>query len=248
MKVFKSLLIGSLLVTTMQSFAQDESYWYTLPNPEIKKVEDSMFLDESNVSLERDENTGIDLKTYNSRLDKRRFSISYLGNSDIREASEISTFEILYAKNYESFWLEFVFARTTANNRQIFEYNTNINSESDALYEESSTINEFGVGAGLRTTYLQFLYDSRNVFETISATLNYVSLSEGFYSDDYKGLGIKSDYGIHYRLSEGYHFGLKLSYHVASIKKDRDTDNQPSLERSLIIDWLNLGFEFSFYY
>lgn len=229
--------------------AQDtDRFWFQIDQEAIDREEKAMYLDESQLASERDETSGIDLKTYDTNQDMNKIGFGYQTNSDIRDAADISTFEFHYAKRMEWYWLEFHFARTTATNREIFGFNTNIDAESDLLYQETSSINEFGIGLGTKTKYSQMFFDSRIMFETLSATLNYVSLSEAFYGDDYTGFGVKADYGISWRFASSYHLAIKGSYHLASVKKERVNDDERSFQRSLLIDWFALGIDMTFYY
>lgn len=246
----KKILFLSLFSLSYSAFAQEGTnrFWFEVDDSALKEEEHTLYLDQSMLSAERDEDSGIDLKSFDTNIDHTKIGFGYQLNADLRDATGISTFEFHYAKRMQWYWLEFHFARTTATNREILTFNTNVAPESDDLYSETSSINEFGIGLSTRTKYTQAVYNSRSVFELLTATLNYVSLSEPFYGDDYTGVGIKADYAITWRMSSSYHFGIKGSYHLASVKRERINDDERSFERSQVIDWFALGIDMTFYY
>jgi hypothetical protein len=236
-----------ILLISLPSMAQMRN-WDYVDEEKIQSEEKRLYMDESLLSISRDAETGLDIKTYDTNEDKKAIRFSYMANADLRDAANISTFEVAYSIRRGGYWLEAMFARTSATTEDILGYNTNIAQETAELKNETSSINEWGVGLSTRTKYLQLLYDSQRMFETVGATLNYVSLSEPFYEDSYKGVGIKADFGIHFRIGKSYHVGLRYSYHLASIRKAKDTDTQPGFERSLVVDWMGFGADMTFYF
>lgn len=247
----KKLLFSiALILAANTSSAQSvtERFWFEVDDEQLKAEERKLYLEESMLSSERDETTGIDLKSYDTNTDNRKIGFGYQTNADLRDATGISTFEFHYATRMDWYWLEFYFGRTTATNREIFTFNPNVGTPSDELYNETSSINEFGIGLSTKTKYIQHFYNSPQVFEVVSATLNYVSVSEPFFGTDYSGLGIKADYAMTWRLASSYHIGLKGSYHLASVKRERINDEERSFQRSQVVDWFALGIDMTFYY
>ena len=246
----KFILCITLIMNAKTLYAQstNERFWFEVDETKIKAEEQKLYLEESIISSERDPNTGLDLKSYDTNADYKKIGFGYQTNADLREATGISTFEFHYAIKMDWYWLEFYFGRTTATNREIFTFNPNVGSPSEALNEETSSINEFGIGLSTKTKYIQHLFGSPQLFEFVSATLNYVTLSEPFLGTDYSGLGIKADYAITWRLTSSYHIGLKGSYHLASVKRERINDNERSFQRSQVIDWFAFGIDMTFYY
>lgn len=249
----KLSILALILIFPTLSFAQysqeeTNRFWFEVDDEAIREEEKSLYLDQSMLDTERDEATGVALKSFDTNLDQTKIGFGYQTNADFRDATGISTFEFHYAKRMDWYWLEFHFARTSATNKEILKFNTNVAAESDLLYAETSSINEFGIGFSTRTKYMQMVYNSRSVFEVITATLNYVSLSEPFYDESYSGVGIKADYAFTWRMDRSYHVGLKGSYHLASVKRERINDNERSFQRSQVIDWFALGIDMTFYY
>ena len=251
MKMINKLFILIILFGIGQkAFTQEitERFWFEIDERKLKEEERRLYLEDSMLSSERDDVTGVDLKQYDTNADNRKIGFGYQSNADLRDATGISTFEFHYAIRRDWYWLEFHFARTTATNREILTFNPNVGTPSDDLYDETSSINEFGIGLSTRTKYIQLFYNSPDVFEIVGATLNYVSLSEPFFGTDYSGFGIKADYAMTWRLASSYHIGLKGSYHLASVKRERINDKERSFQRSQVIDWFALGIDMTFYY
>jgi len=44
------------------------------------------------------------------------------------------------------------------------------------------------------------------------------------------------------------HYGLKVSYHLASVSRAPEYNKEPGSARGQTLTWLSLGFDVSFYY
>ena len=245
----RTILATLVLIPSMLSAQENTNrYWFEVDESVLMEEEKSLYLDQSQLSAERDESTGMRLDSFDTNADQTKIGFGYQTNADLRDATAISTFEFHYAKKMDWYWLEFHFARTTATTREVLTFNANAGAVSDELLNETSSINEFGFGFSTRTKYTQMVYNSPSIFEIVTATLNYVNLSEPFFDDSYSGLGIKADYAITWRMDASYHVGLKGSYHLASVKRDRINDTERSFQRSQVIDWFAFGIDMTFYY
>jgi hypothetical protein len=208
---------------------------------------------ETEVSLQqRDTSTGVFLPSYNTAEDQARFSILYHWNYNPREFTNFAGLEFIFAKKYPLFWVDFFFSQNRAMFKTIGEMNTQISSDSRALRETNEALTSLGMGISYRFNWIQELLspliETRRVFETTAAFLTYNYLSEKYTSNSFSGPGLKTDFGLHYRMSKSYHCGLKMSYNLATVKKQAGSDSGSSSERSLTLSWLTFAFDLSYYF
>jgi len=273
--LFKSLLILLLLIGfTSQSMAQiatDSGGLTDIEQAELDALEKGEKLDRSkNVKEKEEENTnvyremkdsdqdivisqidkelGIYLEDYSTDNDQHRFGLNYHFNTDLKNPFEITTMEANYAYRLGVAWLEICAALTTGKYRELTRLNGSIGAESENQREENATNLTLGGGLGYRTRYIRNLINSSNIFETIAAYLTYNSFSDNFRSESYTGYGIKADFGVHKRTGARSHWGMKMSYNLASVRKAKQFEGEGSAARSLTITWLTFGLEYSFYF
>ncbi len=195
-----------------------------------------------------DKELGIYLEDYSTDNDQHRFGLNYHFNSDLKNPFEITTMEANYAYRLGVAWLEICAALTTGKYRELTRLNGSIGAETENQREENASNLTFGGGLGYRTRYIRNLINSSNIFETIAAYLTYNSFSDNFRSESYTGYGIKADFGVHKRTGARSHWGMKMSYNLASVRKAKQFEGEGSAARSLTITWLTFGLEYSFYF
>jgi hypothetical protein len=105
-----------------------------------------------------------------------------------------------------------------------------------------------GLGLGLTTTFLRDFLKFDNLFETYSAFLAVGRLSEDFMSETYQGPGLRADWGVHWRMAQYLHLGLKFSWSHYSLKRGELFQDEPQSPRHLSISWLSLGIEGAIYF
>jgi hypothetical protein len=86
------------------------------------------------------------------------------------------------------------------------------------------------------------------MFTTTSAGIGYYSFDENFTGQSYGGPGLKTDFGLHRRSSRSVHYGVRMSYHLASVKRAEEVEGETSSQRALTLSWLTFGFDLSFYF
>lgn len=238
---FKVVFLLSFLLFSLSTWAQ----YKTFTQEDLRDLES---IEEGTNLQKRDSATGIFLQDYSTTSDQSRISFLYHINSDAESAFELTTMEFIYAKKFEFAWLEVFASRTSARFSEITEMNTNIGT--DFLDQRESTDSLFSFGAGImyRSQFMKSLLDTDKVFESTSFSLAYHSFTEEFRAESYKGPGIKADFGIHRRASRGMHYGIKMSYNLAEVKKAAEFDTDTSSDRSLLLTWLSIGFDLSFYF
>ncbi|MCO4793309.1 MAG: hypothetical protein KC493_06350 [Bacteriovoracaceae bacterium] len=200
------------------------------------------------LTRERDAATGLLREAYNIKNDQSKYSFLYHFNSDVKDIASISTFEFIYGTKRDFGWLDFSIAKISGEFQELTENNPSLGSTSQEFLEESAGLLVLGVGLGFRTKYIRHLVAIDTLYETIAASLTYNQFDENFRSEKFAGPGIKADFGIHKRTSEAFHFGWKMSYNLAHVKKAKEFDTEGSAGRSLLLTWLSFGLDLTFYY
>ncbi|MDC1174537.1 hypothetical protein OAT67_04050 [Bacteriovoracaceae bacterium] len=196
----------------------------------------------------RDLDTGIEMSDYNTSSDQNRASLLYHINHDASSITGVTTFEFNYAHRFEEYWLELTAAKTTAKFNEITKRNTEYSIYGDELSEQSEDLTTIGAGFGLRNNWIQNLIPSPKIFSTTTAFLTYNQFKENFLSQSFSGPGLKADFGIHRRSSDSMHYGGKMSYNLAQVKRKASFDGETSSSRSLLLSWLSFAFDISFYF
>jgi hypothetical protein len=206
------------------------------------------------VLVEQDDESGVLKDPYDTLGDNSRVSFLYHLNSDLKNAMALTALEFNYAFYKNGKWIEFFLERISSNFSEVSENHTNSASNTSAevnfqrVPEDGQTIIGFGGGLGYRSTWIQELIKSENLFTTTSFALGIFQLNDSLRSLDYRGPGMKADFGLHKRSGRNTHYGLRMSYQLAQVKREAIFDGESSSERSLLLSWLSFGFDLSFYY
>ncbi len=199
-----------------------------------------------------DSEMGIRLGTFSTAEDRSKIGLAYTLNADLKDLTELSSFEASYSYRLQKTWLEFFVARTTAQFDQITENNPSLGALTPAANtdeeEPSTSLLNFGAGLMYRTTYIQNLIGGEGFFETIAAHLTYNQFDDSFREDNFSGLGFKADFGIHRRFSKNFHFGGRMTYQMASVKIPAAFEGETSSARSLLLRWMGFGVDIGFYF
>lgn len=239
MKVF-SLLTLLFFVTSIQ--AQTPG---ALTANDIAEIES--LKSEANIKR-RDLDTGIEMEDYNTSKDNSRFSLLYHLNHDAASITGVSSIEVNYAHRFENIWLELTAAKTTAKFGEITKKANEYTAFGDDLMTQSEDLTTVGAGIGLRNTWIQNLIPSPKVFSTTAAFLTYNQFTENFLSKTFSGPGLKADFGIHKRSSDSMHYGMRMSYNLAQVTREKEFETENSASRSLLLSWLTFAFDISFYF
>lgn len=195
-----------------------------------------------------DEEIGIQLDSYTTDQDTTKASFGYMLSSNLKDAASLSTLEFTYSYKFKKVWLEGYIAQTSAKTKRFTDYNSRVGTPTAELLEETSDLTQFGFGAMYRTTYIQNIIPSDRLFETISAMATYNQFNDVISEQSYSGFGVKADFGIHRRLSPAWHIGGKLSYHLSTVKREAEFEEEKPNDRSLLLRWVSVGAELSFYF
>ncbi len=217
-------------VHTTDEFAKNS---LIMEHPDNKKV----YTYDDNVSLlEQNLQSGIYNNTYNTKDDKRRYSLVFHANSNPTELINLFGFEFIVGSKGKYNWLDFYAQGFNSNFEALAS-----GIQADNLDMLSSQCNLFSGGVGItHRSHIFLSYLNSNVlFETVSAFVGYYFLTESYNGEGFSGPGLKADYGIHKRTSSQSHYGLKFSYNLADVQGE---------ETNYILSFTTLSFDLSFYF
>lgn len=181
--------------------------------------------------------------------DRNRFSIGAHVSSNYKDPGELSSLEILFSRQLETFtelWISLMLKNTKANYEAVAEEIQSANGDVEREGSDQS-FTTVGAGGGYRFKALSKAFGFTRVFETVDAYLTYNLHLDGAADARYQGFGLQTDYGLHYREAESFFYGAKLSYNISTVKRSAEEDEK-LIERSLVFGWLSLGFELGYYY
>ena len=192
----------------------------------------------------RDSETGILNKEFKVSQDESRLSLIYHFNKDAASFTGIQGFEGIFAKKFSGQWFEFYGLIMKARYAEIFTA-----SETSIEQNESSdNMKAFGVSYAIHDDWCQELLQSKSIFTVTSAGIGYYLYDNQFTNQSFSGLGFKADFGLHYRNSESFHYGFKMSYHLAPMSRSPEFEGESSSARSLTASWLSLALDISLYF
>jgi hypothetical protein len=228
-----------------QEFRSDEDLTTTFTEDDLAEIEG---MKEGAVLRKRDVKTGLFLEDYNTFDDKNRLSFLYHVNSDLTALTDIQTFEAAYAHRFSDMWIEFFGFRTTGEFKDLTANNPFEGAATEDVITSSDTVTAFGASISYRDSWIGHLLDTEKIFTTTAAGVGWYSFHQTFRDKTYAGPGLKADFGIHRRSTRTMHYGLKMSYHLASVKREAEFDEETSSARSHTLTWLTFGFDLSFYF
>ena len=178
---------------------------------------------------------------------KHRWSLVFHTPHNLADTGRLLGIEGLYAYRWGKLWPEFSFRRITAQTEKVSWPAFDGSGAGNAL-DDQIGIAIFGAGLSLPSTWVQELTDEKGLYTTSAASLNYVVMSDGTSSNNFAGLGLTADFGLHYRAGESWHYGLKTGYHLSKVRRMPLFDGEPSALRSQYLSFLSLGFDLSLYF
>lgn len=188
--------------------------------------------------LERNSKTGVLDTQYSTLKDSSRWTLAVHMNGDPMSPMDYMNFELIYSKKMEYCWLDF-FASSSSGTASTY---TSMGSDT------KESLISGGIGVSYRFRFLQNVIKSNRVFETTGASLAYYGFTENVTGQNYSGGGIKVDYGIHYRSSSKFHFGVRFTYNLGTVFRAELTPGESSSSRSLTLSWTSLAAEIGYYF
>lgn len=219
---------------------------------EVQEV--SIPLTDEKQIIDRDLETGFYNDIYKYEQDKGRVSFVYHVNINPLKSSEISGFELNWGSKTGDYWFSGFFSRISGQfssftrNPQASTSNSSAESNNAKPDTSDESLTLFGAGGEYRFNFLPKIPQLPNTFETVSVYITYGSFNEQFTSQTFNGVGLRTDYGIHIRSSKFFHWGARFSYNILPVKRDQLTDNEPSIDRSLLLSYMTIGLEASLHY
>ncbi len=196
----------------------------------------------------RNVQTGLFMKDYNTYQDKNRTSFLYHVNNDLTDLTGVQTLEFIYAHRFELAWVEFFGLRTSGRFEEMTDNNPSDGANTLELRESEDQVLAFGASISYRGTWIQDLVNSEKMFTTTAAGLGWYNYTSNERVLSYSGPGLKCDFGLHRRSTQSFHYGLKMSYHLADVKREADFEGETSSQRNQVLSWLTFGFDLSFYF
>ncbi len=228
-----------------QEFGNDEDLTTTFTEDDLEEIDS---LKEGAVIKKRDSETGLFMKDYNTDSDQNRLSFLYHVNSDLTALTDVQTFEAIYAHRFNELWFELFGFRTTGNFKDLTANNPAEGAATEDILTSEDTVTAFGGSISYRDSWIGHLLDTEKIFTTTAAGIGWYSFNQTFRDKTYSGPGLKADFGIHRRSTRTMHYGVKMSYHLASIKRASEFDQETSSARAHTLTWLTFGFDLSFYF
>ena len=243
--LFLNLLLGLLFSSNLLAREDlpifKEEQIIESSGPEQKKWEFAEGLQHSVEIIETDPDTGIDQAVFDTRDDDHRYTLAFYFNANPLKVTDLLGGEFTYGYKFKG-----------GEHFELFmsSHLINLTSLSDLIGSASSKglFMSGGFGFGLRGHLIQYFIDSKYIFETLSGYFTYNLLSSSELDGKYTGPGIKASYGIHQRVGKTVHYGLKVAYDVASVRRPALTATETTGERALILKALSLGLELTLYY
>ncbi len=186
---------------------------------------------------ERNSDTGVMNHLYSINSDRNRYSLLAHVNGDLTKAMSLLNFELIYARKLDYCWLEFLVSKNSG------KVDTFTSLGGDA----SASILSGGAGISYRSNYIGQIFSSSKVFGTASAFLVYHMFSEELDGNSYSGGGVKLDYGLHYRSSSKFHYGIRFSYNLGTIMREA-VGTESNSARSLTLAWTSFALELGYYF
>lgn len=249
----KKIFICFSFIISVNCFSQEK------PEDQVNSNSDLIYDEFKNIDITKGNLTFGKMKTvntdlgleeaYNTNLDEKVFSLTYAMNSNFTKFTQIASLQTYLGYKWgRNRWFGPFVDVSKINFESLTETNQNILVDENEINNASETVVTFGAGSTFRTTYIRDFWGDDNVFETIGAFIGWTQVREEFRSEDFRGPGIKAEYGIHWRISKFFHLGTKLSYNWYSVKRGEGFEDEPQGARHLAITWLSLGADFSIYF
>lgn len=217
--------------------------------------EKEIYLEKESMLREQLHKSGIMSEYYYTRNDNGRLSLAYHVSHDYEKLSKLQAidFQVLTKiDSYQDQWwglkVKRVVGKYNAMADELAQTSSNPDADSQTQRLDSQqSMTMLGLGLGYRFNILNEFLKSDRIFEQIMAYGNYIYHLDGSNDTKYQGYGISAEYGIHKRISKTFFAGTKLTYSIASLTRAQKSD-EDKVDRSLVLRWTSIGFEFGYFY
>lgn len=257
MKAF-ALMISLALLSCASNSQKKRDRQILLENNPVKTDELSelntypeIYLANDSILEEVDKEDGVVLDAYQTANDSSYLSLGASFSFELQDLLKIQAYDIIYSsrlsKSYREYWWSLQFKNVTARYSAIA--NDSVSNANSARSSANQNFSLIGLGIGHRFRALTGHLKSPRFFERVNTFLNYVTHSDTATSESYKGFGYTAEYGLHYRSSDTFSYGLKFSYNWAMTERKENEDQEEDLsDRSLVFGWGMFGFELGYYF
>jgi hypothetical protein len=213
---------------------------------EIDLKEESI-KDAETIIIERNSQNGLVQPPYNTISDTSKLAFSYHINGDLMNAASLKSMEALYSRKLTDFWWDFFYSQTTGNFREFGKYNINIRTPDEEQSLTGETLMTLGTGVSYRSRYLRHLFKSTNLFENLASSITYNTFNEKYYSEVFKGPGLRAQYGVHFRGDSSFFYGANASYHLMTLRKPIIDEGDTAAKRSLNLSYVTFAVEIGWF-
>jgi len=205
-------------------------------------------VERSNIIHRRDQTTGLKTK-YDISKDKGKISFSFHLNTNPYKFNHIISFDLNYSRLiHENFSMEGFFAISKNRFESISEKNASRTVSLEQMDETIETILTAGFGFSYKSSFIRDILRYDKFYETITGSIAVARMNENFLSENFWGPGVRADWGIHYRFSKYFHWGLKFSWNHYTVRRSEAFQDEPHAPRHLALNWLSLGFDWALYF
>lgn len=222
----------------------------------VQQKKEMLMLHDSLIEEENPETGVLDYQYYTGQ-DLHRFAILIHGNHDIRDLTNLLSFEVQFGQRVSGrLWAEFLFAKTYGRWSEMGENPSYSSSNADAEGNELSfrggnvkqSVTQGGGGLSYRFHFPGHEIDNESLFQTISAYATWNVVLDEYKSLNYRGPGFRADYGFHKRWGTRWYAGLKGAYNRAFVKRHQNFAGEIGAHRRYNLSWLTFALEGGIYF
>ena len=185
--------------------------------------------------------------------DLKKMSISALTGAFPEDFGSLTNLEFNFSFKLSQYWLSSFVGQGESPFHDLTENSSALNSSDSEGFlnrTEDNTVSflQMGIGLGLRSQIFNWMFETKNFYETTSGYLAYMIMEEDLAPKEYGGFGVRADYALNYRMTERTHIAAKLSYRFHSLIRPEEFRDQDSDERTLALSWLSSGLELAYFF
>ena len=202
---------------------------------------------------EVDYDKGIELGEYSIANDSSKLSLSYNLNFSAMEAMEITSYDASYSFKLDFFgertWVDFGYQQTSGTFDKFSTPSSTLHSglNEEDVKAQTISLSTFYLGGTIQSSLVQNIIQHDRLFESLSAAVTYNSYTEDLLTDSMTGYGLKSALGLYIRSSKNMHYGLKMTYNMATVTRSPE-EGETKSQNTLQLSWATAGLDLSFYF
>ena len=185
---------------------------------------------------------------------KRRVAIGSFTSLKSDYMGQAVGFDLEVGLKFGDIWIESSLSFSSGSFHAVSSNSTNVESrysEGFFLRDDEVTFDAQAVGLGLslESYLLDEMFGFSNWFESSTAYITYNIFEDSLRGQArYGGAGIKFEYALNYLLSQSAALGLRFSYDFSPLKRSPEFAEERSDGRSLLLHFLGVGLELSYFF